>query len=147
MEEFTEIYLRYVRARAAEMKKTPAAERPNNWLIPSTRTFWRIDSFEEFCLAYIKATKPDSDLGIKFRQGRKIGTMGLVKKAIAKLLSENPKMKNPDLWKELSKKPPKGRKFFDNRIGKYIEGPDGATEMKYGRFCNVCGEVRKEITG
>ncbi len=88
--------------------------------------------------------------GQKFKDGRKQGSSGPIPKAIAKLLAKTPTMKNPDLWEAIKKKPPKGWSFCDNRIGKYIEGPNGK-ETGYKRFCNLCGYERKKerqkITG
>jgi hypothetical protein len=37
--------------------------------------------------------------GQRFKDGRKLGSGGPIRKAIAKLLVRNPAMKNPELWK------------------------------------------------
>lgn len=88
--------------------------------------------------------------GAKFIGGRRPGTGGPIRKAIAKLLAKNSALKNPQIWEVLKGKPPKGWNFFDNNTGKYIEGPSMAN-MNYERFCTVCGEERKKrkakITG
>lgn len=82
----------------------------------------------------------------QFKLGRKSGTGGPIRKAIAKVLKKNPHFKNPDLWVALSANPPKGWQFFNNRAGQYIEGPNFAEDhMIYRRFCTVCGEERKKI--
>jgi hypothetical protein len=84
--------------------------------------------------------------GKKFCDGRKRGTGGSIRKAIAKLLKTSPGLKNPELWDEIKAKLPKRWQAFDNDLGKYLEDP----HMKvtgYGRFCNICGQERKKITG
>lgn len=89
---------------------------------------------------------PAAKTGKKFIAGRKPGAAGPIRKAIAKLLKKNPGFKNPDLWAALSANPPRGWNFFDNREGRYIEGPRIAEDhMVYGRFCTVCGEERKKL--
>jgi len=85
-------------------------------------------------------------LGMKFSRGRKKGAGGPIRKAVAKLLKANPSMKNPQLWEAIKAKPPKGWGALENRLGKYLEGPGNAS-MSYQRFCNVCSEERKKITG
>jgi len=91
--------------------------------------------------------KYDGRLGRLFTNGRKSGTGGPIRKAVAKLLKANPGLKNPELWSAVAAKPPKGWEAFDNRAGKYFEGSKPAENMNYKRFCNVCGEERKKITG
>lgn len=53
-------------------------------------------------------------------------------------------MTNPALWGAIKAKPPRGWEVCENRVGKYIEGPNMAN-MSYERFCNVCGEERKKL--
>ena len=84
------------------------------------------------------------DTGKKFTAGRKPNSGGPIRKAIAKLLKKDPAAKNPVLWKALSDAPPRGWTFFDNRVGKYCEGP-GSASMNYGRFCNVTSEERGKL--
>ncbi len=92
-----------------------------------------------------------AELGRKFKTGRKLGTGGLIRKAIAGRLEKSPALKNPELWDVIGSKPPKGWSFFDNRTGKYIEGPRMANgeyaNMNYERFCTVCGEERNKVKG
>ncbi len=74
-----------------------------------------------------------------------------IRKAIAKLLTTTPAIKNPELWKMFTAKLPRDWKAFDNRQGKYLEGKTAKEHMTYARFCTVCGEERKKnkpkITG
>lgn len=88
------------------------------------------------------AHEKDALLGKKFTAGRKVGAVGPIRKAIAKMLKKNPKVKNAELWVTLSDSPPKGWDFRANRIGKYIEGPHG-DGMNYQRFCNIASEERR----
>lgn len=101
--------------------------------------------------AALKAIIPDAITGIKFRPGRKPGSGGPIRKAIAKHLSKNNQLKNPELWEAIKNKPPRGWTAYESpKLGKYLEGP-GLKNMNYERFCNVCGEERKrtrqKITG
>jgi hypothetical protein len=82
--------------------------------------------------------------GQKFSAGRKSGTGGPIRRAIAALLKKNPTMRPRELWATLSKRPPHGWTFCDNRLGRYIEGPK-AQSMSYGRFSNVCKEERDKL--
>jgi len=85
-----------------------------------------------------------AEIGQRFREGRKVGTVGPIKKAISKLLAKDPNMKTPELWKAISNKPPKGWQAFESaRLGKYLEGP-GVQNVGYRRFSNICSEERKK---
>lgn len=86
--------------------------------------------------------------GEVFTNGRKAGTSGPIRKAIAKFLKADPTLKNPAMWRAVSSNPPRGWTAYDNAAGKYLEGPIAGQNMDYkGRFCTVCGEERKKITG
>lgn len=86
--------------------------------------------------------------GQLFKDGRKPGSGGPIRKAIAKLLAKAPTMRNPDLWEAIKNKPPKGWQAYESaRLGKYLEGPTTKKEMGYGRFCTVCGQERKKVKG
>ncbi|MBS0323745.1 MAG: hypothetical protein JSR19_07830 [Proteobacteria bacterium] len=90
-------------------------------------------------------------IGVKFSQGRKPGTGGPIRKAIAKLLAKNPAMKNPDLWEAIKKKPPKRWSAEEHPYYGFepeLRGPNRETDhMSYRRFCTVCGEERKKVKG
>lgn len=90
------------------------------------------------------ATLKDRKLGKKFRGGRKIGTKGLVRKAIAAHLKTHPTSKNDEIWTALSKKPPRGWEFFDNRVGRYISGPENHN-IDLRRFQNICADERRAL--
>ncbi len=79
---------------------------------------------------------------LKFLTGRKPGTGGPIRKAIARLLKKNPDPKPRELWAALKNNPPRGWSFCDNLQGKYIEGPRANTGMSYARFCNIASEER-----
>jgi hypothetical protein len=96
--------------------------------------------------AEIKRLEPFAATGEKFRQGRKVGTGGPIRKVIAELLAKEPTLSNAQLWDAIRKKPPKGWKSQDNvKFGKYFEGPENKN-MGYSRFLNVCAEERKKFT-
>jgi len=83
--------------------------------------------------------------GIKFRKGRKVNSGGPIRKAIAHELNKNPALKPRQIWGILASQPPKGWEFFDNRAGKYIEGPKGGDGMGYARFSEVCKEEKDKL--
>ncbi len=87
----------------------------------------------------------DAATGKKFNAGRKITSGGPIRKKIAALLKVSPTMKNPELWDAVIAKLPKGWAHYDNRQGKYLEGPKAGEGMKLKRFYNVCGEERIKI--
>ncbi len=83
--------------------------------------------------------------GQRFKDGRKPGSGGAIRKAIAKLLTKNHALKNPELWEAVKRNPPRGWQVYENaRLGKYLEGPNMKC-MGYPRFCTVCGEERKKV--
>lgn len=82
--------------------------------------------------------KPFKNNSAKARKG------GPIRVAIAKQLKKNTSLKNPELFRIIASKPPKGWTFYDNSVGRYIEGP-GNKNMDYARFCNVCSEERGAI--
>ncbi|MHB1246176.1 MAG: hypothetical protein ACYCY1_11440 [Sulfuriferula sp.] len=98
--------------------------------------------------ALLDAVTDNAIVGKSFTAGRKPGTGSPVRKEIAKLLKADPTLKNPSLWSAIASKPPRGWTACDNHAGKYLEGPKAGQNMDYkGRFCTVCGEERKKITG
>lgn len=70
---------------------------------------------------------------------------GPIRKKIAALLKIKPAMKNPELLAAVISKPPRGWCWYDNRVGKYFEGPTPAEHMVQQRFFTVCGEERKKL--
>lgn len=120
---------------------------------PATGREWRWREQDQSGLAdflretIFKGWHPIALHGTKMRMGRKVGTPGVIRKAIAKLLNKNPTMKNADIWAALTNKPPKGYAFHDNRQGKYIEDAHGQTVMAFARFRNVASEERHKLKG
>lgn len=88
---------------------------------------------------------PLAKTGKKFTVGRKKGTVGRVRKAIRATLKKHPELTNPELWENLKLVPPRGWEFYDNRVGEYIDHPDGSTSR--AQFNNICGEERRRIRG
>ncbi len=91
------------------------------------------------------ALRPIADHGKKFADGRTPGSGGPIRKAIARLLKKNSALKNPQLWDAIKSRPPRGWSVFENRHGKYIEGPTNDDRMGQRRFFNICGEERRKI--
>lgn len=88
--------------------------------------------------------EPVALLGAKFKEGRRLGAHGPIRKAIAKLLNSNQNMKNAELLTAIKEKPPKGWSYYDNRLGKYFEGKDNKS-MTVARFNNICSEERRKL--
>jgi len=87
---------------------------------------------------------PLAATGVKFTQGRKSNSFGPIRKAVRKLLTKNQKLTNDEIWETLKKHPPKGWDVMENRLGKYLSGPEGK-ELKYRSFQNVCSSERKKL--
>lgn len=98
-------------------------------------------------MALVKTMDALAFEGRKFKLGRKLNTGGPIRRAIKRALKSQPAMKNPEIWESIAATPPRGWQFFDNRAGKYVEGPTASQIMSYARFCNVCAEERKAMTG
>jgi hypothetical protein len=82
-------------------------------------------------------------LGQKFAAGRRPGSGGPIRKAIARLLATNPSMKNAELWDTIAAKPPRGWRLWQDRDGhRHIDGPKGIPGMGYARFCTIASEER-----
>lgn len=82
--------------------------------------------------------------GKKFLDGRKPGTGGPIRKEVAKLLANDPTLRNPELWKAVKENLPRG--WEAGKLAKYGEYVEAHPEkMFYRRFCNVCGEERKKL--
>lgn len=113
------------------------------WVLESIRTTIALIRREDFLLPLAKHGKG-------FKSGRKVGTKGPIRKAIAKHLKANPKLTTETLWGLIKDKPPRGWHACESsRMGRYFEGPTPLKEMKYRRFATVCSEERKaaKITG
>lgn len=107
----------------------------------------RLDQASELWgkILVIRDVMPKAKTGQKFTQGRKVGTESPIKKAVRKTLKANPLLKTLEVWRILAKAPPRNWSFLENRLGRYIEGPSAAEGMKYGRFQNLCSEIRAEL--
>lgn len=88
--------------------------------------------------------RPMAEHGKKF-PGRKPNSGGPIRKAIARLLKNNPALANPELWAQIKDRPPRGFSVIDNSRAKLIDGPAADDGMRYRRFCNVCGEERRKL--
>ncbi|MDP2824711.1 MAG: hypothetical protein Q8O52_18770 [Sulfuritalea sp.] len=81
--------------------------------------------------------------GKKF-PGRKLGSIGPVRKFIRKALSIKPAATNEELWAAIKAKPPKNWTPMEStRLGRYIERPNTGDNVGWPRFCNIASEERK----
>lgn len=84
--------------------------------------------------------------GKKMRNGRKVGTIGAVRKWIRHKLSKAPTIKNAELWDAIKAKPPKGWKPMESpRLGCYIEGPSATDNVSYKTLCTYAALERKYL--
>lgn len=91
----------------------------------------------------LAVTVAEAQAGRKFKAGRKPGTAGAIRLAIAVVLKSSPGLTNAELWLRLKEKPPRGYEFREStKLGKYIEGPTAGDDMQYRRFMNVAAEER-----
>ena len=96
-------------------------------------------------LKVIRQLKPLAEFARPFKTNAdKDRKGGPIRAAIARELRKNPKIKNLELFRILTGKPPKGWTFCDNDVGRYIEGP-GGKNMGYSRFSEVCLAERNKI--
>lgn len=87
---------------------------------------------------------PLAEHGRKFKAGRKPGTGGPIRKAIAKALKRDRTLTPRTLWAMLADSPPRGWEFCENHAGKYAAGSKGRN-MSYKRFQNVAKEERDKL--
>ncbi|HEY0876917.1 MAG TPA: hypothetical protein VGE10_00545 [Zeimonas sp.] len=90
--------------------------------------------------------------GRKFEGGRKLGAVGPIRKAIRRLLKNDPTLKNADLWDLVKARLPRGWTAFDNRTGRYLEKPSRPEQkqiekVEYSTFCNIAADERKALKG
>lgn len=90
---------------------------------------------------------PYAKTGHAFKQGRKLGSVSPIRKAIARLLKKKSDMKPRELWAALADNPPRGWQFLDNRAGKYIEGPKASDGMSYKHFSGIAKKERDKRNG
>lgn len=108
-------------------------------------------------LAHIKyaLTLPDNEClemlagtlaatGIKFRKGRKVNSVGPVRKAIARELKKNQALKPRHLWALLANKPPKGWDFEGEGREARI-WITGRKPIGYARFSEVCKQESDKL--
>lgn len=94
----------------------------------------------------VEGLVPLAEFGKRFRNGRKTGSVGKIRKVIALFLEKNPAAKPAQMWEALRTKPPARWAVHENSTGKYIEGPHARDSMGYARFCNVFSEERKKVS-
>ncbi len=88
--------------------------------------------------------------GLKFRAGRKLGTVDPIRLRLRALLRSAPGLKNAELWEAVKARPPKGWTLFessDPKLGRYYEGPRPDLTGTYKQFQNLAAEERKRLKG
>lgn len=85
-------------------------------------------------------------LGLKFKQGRKPGAIGQVRKAITRALKANPQLKTEGVWKELKDHRPRGFEFYGVGKERYIwTESQGVTT--WHRFQTIVSEEKAKLRG
>lgn len=88
----------------------------------------------------------DRKTGKAFKQGRKQGAVGPVRKFIRAALKKNSEIKNEELWQAITKKPPNGWTPMESpRLGRYIEAPAKGKNVEWKSFCTYAAEERKRL--
>jgi len=95
----------------------------------------------------IERLEPLAHKGAKFI-GKQPDSLGPLAKAIRDHLKKSADSSAEQVWSALSEKPPKGLKFNDNHVGKYVEydkrtGAGNLKNTNYRRFANTVSEQRK----
>jgi len=95
--------------------------------------------------ALLTVTLDAAATGRKFHKGRKVGAVSPVRKRVAQILKNSPSATATEVWTAAARQPPKGYQFFENTLGRYIEGPEVGDNMGWSRFQNVVSEERKKV--
>ena len=89
---------------------------------------------------------PVVKVGERFTQGRKLGTVGPVRKAIRVALRKRQQATAAEVWAAISARPPRQMAFYDSpRLGKYIETGSPPKSTGYPRFQTIVSEERTAI--
>jgi len=94
---------------------------------------------------------PYAKAGLKFKQGRKIGTVGPLALAVKRHLKKYPAHSTKQVWDALAKAQCKGMTFYDNHLGKYVEYEKptlngSLRSTSYRRFSNIVSEQKNPAT-
>lgn len=103
---------------------------------------WQVEMIEARERWFEPKVAPKVAIGQKFTAGRKVGTIGLVRLAVRRILKREPSATAARVWEAITAKPPKGITPYDNRLGKYIEAP-GQAPTGYRRFANIVSEEKR----
>lgn len=83
-----------------------------------------------------------AELGQRFKQGRKPGTVSPLRLAVRRILRRTPQATAAGVWAALAARPPKGLSFVDSsRLGRYVETA-GKPDTGYRRFATIVSEER-----
>lgn len=90
----------------------------------------------------IRALKPKAIVGQKFIAGRKVGTVGPVRKWVRKYMAKHPTATADQVWRALKMRPPRGIKVEDPFAlsARRIEHAEGSTS--YRQFRNIVSAER-----
>lgn len=89
-----------------------------------------------------KGLLPFAEKGAKFKPGKPKGSLSPLAAAVKKYLSKLRDASADDVWKALTKKPPKGHTFCDNKQGRYIEYDEPGKNTSYRTFQNIVSKQR-----
>src|SRR5688572_17706683 len=91
--------------------------------------------------AVIVRLSEDANFGKPFRRGKRKGANGIFLTLVKRLLRAKPKLSNMEIWRSVSNHPPTGWTAFDNRTGKYLEGPK-LKNISFKTLCNNAAIAR-----
>lgn len=69
----------------------------------------------------------------------------VIRKAIERELKKNSELMPRHIWDILKKNPPRGFQFFDDNLGKRIEGPSEKDDMTYKQFSEKCKDEKDNL--
>ncbi len=80
------------------------------------------------------------------KHARRARKPGAIRGFIRVALKKTPGLINEELWAAIKKRPPKGWTPMETpRLGRYIEGPSAADEVKWKSFRTYAGNERKRL--
>lgn len=99
----------------------------------------------ETALDAVFTLAPMASVGKKFRDGRKPGTLGPVRKALRASIKKNCALSTLELWDNVANRlKGKGWTAYDTaKTGRYLEGPAAGDNVNYSTFASYATQERK----
>jgi hypothetical protein len=97
-----------------------------------------------FKIEVLSKLVPMAQLGSKFKNGRKPGTIGPLRQYVRKYMGQHPKATAAEVWAALKAKPPKGIEVCDSarKDLRHVTTAGAAAATSYRQFVNMVSEER-----